>query len=174
MKKIYLIFVSFTLIFASCINIKFEEPQPQGGENLAIIPKKLQGTFLIDKNDTLFLYANKMEIKQKDTTQIVKFSENLVLRKFQDYYVINQRDDIDSTWSAFFVKIEKKQNPIFYLMSYDSKDSSIIDKLPLITKTKIINKNGSVDLIIKPTAKELAKIIDEIGMRELKLPKLSQ
>jgi len=174
MKKTIPILILFSLILSSCINIKFEEPQPQGGKDLAIIPKELQGSYLIDEHDTLFLYSNKMEYRKKDTTETINLSDNFILRQFKEYYILNQKDDRDSTWAAFFVKKKKDKNPIFYIMSYDIKDSTIVDKLQAITPTKIVEADGSVNLIVKPTAKELEEIINKIGLKELKLPKLSK
>ena len=174
MKKAIPILILFSLTLSSCINIKFEEPQPQGGKNLAIIPKELQGSYLIDEHDTLFLFANKMETRKKDTTETINLSENFILRKFQEYYIINQKDKRDSTWAAFFIKKEKNKEATFYIMSYDLKDSTIVDKLQTITPTKIVEVDGNINLIVKPTTKELEKIIKKIGLKELKLPKLSQ
>jgi hypothetical protein len=174
MKKIMLIASLSSLVLVSCINIKFEEPQPQGGKDLALIPKELQGSYLIDEHDTLRFYANRMVTKKKDTTEIVNLSDVFILRKFKEYYIINQKDDRDSTWAAFFIKRNKNTNPNFYIMSYDTKDSTIIDKLQSITKTKIVETNGNVNLIVKPSPKELEEIINLIGLREIKIPKLSQ
>ena len=89
MKIVYLL---ITVAFlSSCSNIYFTEPQPIGGKNLNGFPEEIIGEYQVPIGKAnIIIEKNKIT----DADGIETFlSDSLIVRKLNDYYVINVRSD---------------------------------------------------------------------------------
>jgi hypothetical protein len=91
-KLIFLIAVVLTL--ASCTNVSFVQPQPEGVKALTEIPENLQGTYAL--NDTIIVTSNTIG---EDT-----LGKNLIVKKRGNFYYLNYFED-DSLYSLTVVKV---------------------------------------------------------------------
>jgi len=80
-KLIFLIAVVLTL--ASCTNVAFVKPQPEGVKALTEIPENLQGTYVI--NDSIIVKANAIG---EDT-----LGKTLVVKKRGNFYYLNFKEE---------------------------------------------------------------------------------
>lgn len=92
-----LIFLSaVVLTMASCTNVAFVKPQPEGVKALTEIPENLQGTYAF--NDTIIVTSNTIG---EDT-----LGKNLIVKKRGNFYYLNYFED-DSLYSLTVVKVIK-------------------------------------------------------------------
>ena len=90
-----LIFLSaVVIIMASCTNVAFVKPQPEGVKALTEIPENLQGTYAF--NDTIIVTSNTIG---EDT-----LGKNLIVKKRGNFYYLNYFED-DSLYSLTVVKV---------------------------------------------------------------------
>ena len=79
-----LIFLSaVVLTMASCTNVAFVKPQPEGVQALTEIPENLQGTYVI--NDSIIVKANAIG---EDT-----LGKTLVVKKRGNFYYLNFKEE---------------------------------------------------------------------------------
>ena len=96
MKKsiiLTLLFFSFIVLISSCVEVRFEQPQPAGIKAEKIFPADLQGTYIDENNDTLFI--NTVTYRFGNGKTILggggELSENLILKKYNKYYFLNEK-----------------------------------------------------------------------------------
>jgi hypothetical protein len=70
MRKL-IFFIAVVLTLASCTNVSFVKPQPEGVKALTEIPENLQGTYIF--NDTIIVTSNTIG---EDT-----LGKNLIVKK---------------------------------------------------------------------------------------------
>ena len=92
-----LIFLSaVVLTMASCTNVAFVKPQPEGVKALTEIPENLQGTYAF--NDTIIVTSKTIG---EDT-----LGKKLIVKKRGNFYYLNYFED-DSLYSLTVVKVIK-------------------------------------------------------------------
>ena len=169
-KNIVLFFLFFSLIvfISSCVEVKFEQPQPAGTEAEKVFPADLQGTYIDENNDTLIV--NDVTYRFGTGKTIFngggELSENLILKKYKKYYFLSEKND--SLWNIIVVKLKNKNDLKVFIIDGENKEK--IEELKKITNVKeIFNSDGEIDsYIINPSKKELKrmlrkKIFTEIG-----------
>lgn len=171
MKKI--IFTSIFLIFlSSCIDVKFEEAQPNSTNPLSAFPKELQGTFYIeseepDEIDTISIgntFFSEIHLLKLDSSPSIKrknvhLSDSLILKKLANNYILNFKDK--KYWSAFLItRINTEGFSVSYI---DGNNENTINKLKKLTETKdIVDESGEINgHLINPSKSTLKKIIKD-------------
>ena len=96
MRKL-IFFIAVVLTLASCTNVSFVKPQPEGVKALTEIPENLQGTYVF--NDTIIVTSNTIG---EDT-----LGKNLIVKKRGNFYYLNYIKDDDSLYSLTVVKVVK-------------------------------------------------------------------
>ena len=89
-------FIAVVLTLASCTNVSFVKPQPEGVKALTEIPENLQGTYTF--TDTIVVTLNAIG---EDT-----LGKNLIVKKRGNFYYLNYFED-DSLYSLTVVKVVK-------------------------------------------------------------------
>ncbi|MBE9481371.1 MAG: hypothetical protein IMY69_06720 [Bacteroidetes bacterium] len=169
-KNIVLFFLFFSLIvfISSCVEVKFEQPQPAGIKAEKIFPVDLQGTYIDENNDTLII--NDVTYRFGNGKTIFggggELSENLILKKYKKYYFLSEKND--SLWNIIVVKLKNKNDLKVFIIDCENKEK--IEELKKITNVKERYKSeGEIDYyIINPDKKELKKmlrkeILTEVG-----------
>ena len=95
MRKLFFL-SAVVLTMASCTNVAFVKPQPEGVKALTEIPENLQGTYAF--NDTIIVTSNTIG---EDT-----LGKNLIVKKRGNFYYLNYFED-DSLYSLTVVKVIK-------------------------------------------------------------------
>jgi len=167
--------ILFLSLLSSCVEIKFEEPQPHGVKQLDVIPESIQGNYLIGDGDTLKVYADGFTILKDSTknNEDHKLSEFFILKKWKGSYFINVKDNDEDYWSVIFITKNKEKKMAIGMLSFSDNNLDKIEELGEITKIKTIkSEDGSVkDYIIKPSKRQLKKIIKSSSFLELGLLK---
>lgn len=160
-KNIVLFFLFFSLIvfISSCVEVKFEQPQPAGIKAEKIFPVDLQGTYIDENNDTLII--NDVTYRFGNGKTIFggggELSENLILKKYKKYYFLSEKND--SLWNIIVVKLKNKNDLKVFIIDGENKEK--IEELKKITNVKERYKSeGEIDYyIINPDKKELKKML---------------
>ena len=149
-----LIFLSAVVItMASCTNVAFVKPQPEGVKALTEIPENLQGTYAF--NDTIIVTSNTIG---EDT-----LGKNLIVKKRGNFYYLNYFED-DSLYSLTVVKVIKclsyEDFQVFHpQISDDNKDifnvlelksqnyqlEYVVDDVSVVQLSKMLSKDDEAD-----------------------------
>jgi len=167
----YLIFLlGVTIFLQSCVEVRFEEPQPKGIENLDVFPEAFQGLYLLGDMDTLEVSREDIKIHnykapEKDNLALLEkdsytISEQFVIRKWKKNFYINIKEKEDSVWTLLVLKSSKKETGAASL-TLKEKDTEKINKLKKITKVKEIRHDdgGLAYFLVNPSRRELKKIL---------------
>lgn len=170
MKKTVLISIVFFLLI-SCVEVKFEEPQPHGVNAFKSIPKNFRGAYLLGDKDTVRITAKNFTFKKKKNgkPELHELSDVFVLKKWQNTYFFNFKNEDDENWSVIFISKNKEKKLMLGYLAYSDKDSVEIEKLREITRLITIkNENDETEgYLIKPSKKELKQIMKAISLKEL-------
>jgi len=170
MKKIGLLSAVFFLLW-SCVEVKFEEPQPHGVKAFKSIPKNFRGTYLLGDKDTVDITADNFTFSKNKggKPELHELSDVFVLKKWQNTYFLNFKDEDAENWTVIFISRNKEKKLMLGYLAYNNKDSVALEKLAKLTQLKTIkNDDGEVDgYLIKPSKKELNQIMKEIQLEEL-------
>jgi hypothetical protein len=151
----YLITLSFIILSFSCTEVVFDSPQPDGIKAMKDIPESLQGSYsfvVLNEQQAINITSEYFE-----GTEGKKYlSDSLVLKKFGNKYVVNQRIDKEGEtkgkWSAFIFE-EKGCGFIKATAFVISEDKHVVP----FTETYNAVLAGSGEekqLIINPSKKE--------------------
>jgi len=170
MRKIGILL--FVIVFiSSCVEVKFEEAQPQGVKALKSIPNNFQGTYLLGDNDTVQISPNSFQFSKplENKTNIYELSNVFILKKWQNTYFVNLKDEDSKYWSVFFIKKNTENKLTIEFLGHSCSDSTSIQRLGEITLLKTYKKENEDEdgYIIKPSKKELKQILNEIPLDEL-------
>ncbi|MFO8022440.1 MAG: hypothetical protein R6U65_08235, partial [Perlabentimonas sp.] len=118
------------LIFfvASCITVRFENPQPANGKRITQFPDYLVGVYYNDENDTLHIGVNSFKFKDDTVNISGKVSaDEFVLKEFDSYHVLNiQTDDI---WDVYLVKRTNGSINVYTFQFDSDKIEDLLEKL---------------------------------------------
>lgn len=163
MKPFSKIVVLSLLIFfvASCITVRFENPQPADGKRITQFPDYLVGVYSNDENDTLHIGENSFKFKDDTVNISGKVSaDEFILNEFEDYHVLNIKTD--NIWDVYLVKRTNGSINV-YTFQFDSDDTDeLVEKLNKITPVKQVKEDDDeLDyLLVNPTSLEFKEIID--------------
>ena len=167
MKYLLLLFLS-ALILTSCLEVRFNEPQPQNGRSLKHFPKNYIGAFVNGGGDTLYIAKDNFYIADDET----KFlnSQRVELKHHKGLYILSCKElflDGDTTdrlgWEVFPTKLVEDSLLIYHMpVSKDDNLEKCITCLKAITTLEAIHDDKSnIDYYLtSPTKKEFNKIIE--------------
>ena len=152
MKKLFFLSVVF-LALASCTNVAFVKPQPEGVKALTVIPQNLHGTYAL--TDTIIITSNTIG---EDT-----LGKSLIVKKRGNFYYLNYFED-DSLYSLTVVKVIKclsyEDFQVFHpQISDDNKDifnvlelksqnyqlEYVVDDVSVVQLSKMLSKDDEAD-----------------------------
>jgi len=169
---IRLIFLAafWTLMFASCKEVSFREPQPSGVKELTEVPEALHGMYIPsdakpdDKADTLIVESWGYHFKDsndKDWLGRGAISDSLVVKFYKDYYFVNFRSG--DQWVLRLIK-QKSDGSIEFLSIDLQSEQKSKDKLKRLSK-KIkfteVKRGDDSFYQINPTPDQLMMLIKE-------------
>lgn len=150
------------LLLTSCDQVIFPEPQPKKVKPLKEIPGELQGVFLDDDGDSLFVYKHFFSYRSDEfvTLKNVYLSDSAVLKKYQKRYFFNIIEWIDEEayWLTYMLETHDQGNEIdVYTM--DPGDIVKLAKLQEIT-SKVKDIEGAMAYyLFDPKKRDYKKII---------------
>lgn len=171
LKSLFILSI-FSIAFGSCVMVKFQTQQPVNSLPLNSFPKDLQGTFVDNESDTLYISECCIEY----TNDNISFSEgkeklkkdSLELRKFGSDYLLNIKDD--KYWQivlfkcqtdqihSYYMDIESLMDKYAYINDELMREKKVIDKLKAITTVKKITEGEDYFYLINPNNEQLKKL----------------
>lgn len=171
LKSLFILSI-FSVAFGSCVMVKFQTQQPVNSLPLNSFPKDLQGTFVDNESDTLYISECCIEY----TNDNISFSEgkeklkkdSLELRKFGSDYLLNIKDD--KYWQivlfksqtdqihSYYMDIESLMDKYAYINDELMREKKVIDKLKAITTVKKITEGEDYFYLINPNNEQLKKL----------------
>lgn len=160
----------WTLVFASCKEVSFREPQPSGVKPLQEVPEALRGMYIPvgakpdDKADTLIIESWGYHFKDsndKDWLGRGTISDSLVVKFYQNYYFVNFR--AGDQWVLRLIK-QNNTGGIEFLSIDLQNDETSKDKIKKLSK-KIkfteVKRGEDTFYQINPTPAQLMTLINE-------------
>ena len=151
-----------TLLFASCSNVGFTNPQPEFLEPLTKIPEKFQGVYVVPELDSAKYIVSNLTIADDSVN-----NGKLVVKSWGNYLFINELDDnfysltvgkvvkfLDNeTLSVHFINLDSTQTHLFNIS--DTKISGdffldvtyFLDHVNRSQFQKLLNKSMKLDVI---------------------------
>jgi hypothetical protein len=158
-----LIFLSaVVLTMASCTNVAFVKPQPEGVKALTEIPENLQGTYVI--NDSIIVKANAIG---EDT-----LGKTLVVKKRGNFYYLNFKEE--DVYELTVVKVVQCLNyekiEVFHpKISDDNQDKFKVIEVKSKTYGTVDSKEYIVDDVsVVQLNKMLSKDEDDVNFIRIK------
>jgi hypothetical protein len=173
--RVFLLAAFWTLMFASCKEVSFREPQPAGVQPLKEVPMALRGLYVPangpeEKGDTLIIESWGYHFKDsqdKDWLGRGVISDSLVVKFYQDYYFVNFRSG--DQWVLRLVK--QNPNGDIQFLSIDlqdtengskpGQDKAKLKKLRKKLKVTEVKRGDDTFYQINPTAAQLMTLIKE-------------
>jgi len=151
------------LIFfvASCITVRFENPQPADGKRLNKFPEYLVGVYSNEESDTLHIGKNSFKFKDDTVNISGKVSaDEFVLNEFEGYHILNIQTD--NIWDVYLVKRTNGSINVYTFQFDSDKIEDLLEKLNKITPVKQVKgDDDELDyLLINPTSAQFREIID--------------
>lgn len=162
MKKILLAGIICMLMLSACDQVIFPEPQPRKGKPLTEIPVRLQGTFVDDDYDTLFVWKQHFSYDSGALDlENVFLSDSAVLKSYKGNYYYSSliRVKGEKYWLSYIL-IPHEDG--FDLYTMDPDDIVRLAKLQEITsKVRDIKEGDSEFYLFNPKRKHYKKIITD-------------
>ena len=174
MKNLFLILLSASLL-TSCVEVLYEEAQPQKTSALKTFPEDLEGQYYLSHNDTLNEsdtliikenYFTELILTKKEGVQQPKkkmyLSDSLVLKQLDDNYILSFREK--ETWMALVLKPINDYG--YSILWIDGGNESSVEKMKAMTKAKTIkdDEDKVEKYIIKPKKKTFKKLLNKEGV----------
>lgn len=172
--KSSLIFLTATILFCSCKEVTFREPQPNGRRALTSVPEKLQGKYLTYQEngelsqDTVivtrygyrFGYFNRVADSGRESYDTRILSDSLVLRSYRGYYFLNFYEDPE--WLVRVIKQEKNGDLIYMAMEEEGVDfNDYIRKLSAEIPIDSVKGKNETLYYIDPSPSRLVELIEK-------------
>ena len=164
MKK-FIYSLAILRVFASCDQVVFPEPQPAKVKALKEIPVILQGTYLNDNDDTLFVYKHSFSYDTEPFSPINNeyLSDSVVLKSYHKKFFFSRRICLNQEyyWLSYILDpVEAGRQIDLYTM--DPDDIVKLAKLQKITsKIKDIENGDGNSYLFAPKKKHYKKIISD-------------
>lgn len=160
----------WTIIFASCKEVSFREPQPSGVKPLQEVPAALRGKYIPpnvppgEQGDSLIIESWGYHFKdsnEKDWLNRGVLGDSLVLKFYQDYYFVNFR--VGDQWVLRLIK--QNTNGSLQFLSIDLQDDETskqkLKKLSKKIKFTEVKRDDDTFYQINPTPSQLVTLINE-------------
>lgn len=174
MNKGALIFL-LLFILASCKEISFREPQPEGRRAMNSVPRKLQGKYLtyeengVLSKDTVIITPNGYRFgyfdqlppsNHREDYETGVLSDSLILKSYKGYYFLNLYERPE--WLLRVIKQEKNGDLIY--MAMEQEDVDFNDYLKKLSREILLDsvKNENETLYhIDPSPSKLVDLIEK-------------
>ena len=160
-RVIYLL--AFIFLLSSCDTVLFLEPQPKKVKPLKEIPVELQGLYLDNNGDSLYIYEQSCTYMGGGLIDRTDFylSDSVVLKTYRERYFINflYRIGIEAYWDTYILEsLDDGKQIDMYMM--DPGDVVKLAKLQEITsKVRDIEDGESSYYLFDPSKRDYKKII---------------
>ena len=188
MKTIANFIIAASMVLTSCSTVVFKEVAPKAGNELTYFPKEIVGKYTdVKSKDTLMIGQTDFQYANKDAFFHLEGNlsdEKTVLKKKNDFYILNVKMEKEPDWLVIPFKYEKDKIYVYYLMidkDTDDKEElrkyrkEKLEKLRSITRVERIkdtiskNKNYRID----PTDRELDELFkNEMFVKIIEFKKL--
>lgn len=162
MKRLVLACIAIVFMLTSCDEVIFPEPQPRKVKPLMEIPETLQGTFVDDDDDTLFVRKDHFTYYSPLTDMQDYFlSDSAVLKFYKDNYYYSTAIDMEGEryWLSYLL-IPGENG--FEIYAMDPDDIVKLAKLQEITsKVDDVKKGDTEYHLFNPKRKHYKKIISD-------------
>ncbi|MEP6734253.1 MAG: hypothetical protein ABJA70_01975 [Chryseolinea sp.] len=160
----------------SCQEISYKETQPAGKKSLSIIPKAIQGSYLLvdtkdNSTDTLFVDASgyfAASDRKKKT-----LGNSLQIKFYKGYYFVNVNESPE--WLLRIVKVDKNGDlELMSMPSEEKKFAELLKKLSKDVQIDSINLNNERLYQIDPKPKQLMNLLhkgyfsERVNMKKLR------
>jgi hypothetical protein len=154
--------------------VKFQTQQPVNSPALSTFPKEMQGTFVDNESDTLYIseccieYTNDNISFSEGKERLVK--DSLELRKLGKDYLLNIKDD--KYWQivlfkcgadqihSYYMDIESLMDKYAYISDVQLREKKVFDKLKAITSVKKMPEGEEYFYLINPNNEQLKKLVN--------------
>lgn len=165
MKQKIILLAIIGLLITSCTNVEFETTVPKNIDIMDEFPKELMGYYLDKENDTLRIERYEFSYGTIGTFGSINGSlksEEIVLKKIDNYYIFNSKDDTN-TWGVIPFTYHKGKLTLYDADIKGDNGEKVADKIKSITQ---VNETRNIDgeivnFIINPSNKELRKMFRE-------------
>jgi hypothetical protein len=164
MKRcLYLVFILF--FFTSCDQVVFNEPQPRKVKELIEIPPILQGTYLDQDGDTMYVDKGSFSYSSSEYGGLknVFLSDSAVLKQYKDQYYYNASVMVmeERFWLSYIIYLRDGGSG-FDLYAMDPDDIVKLAKLQEISsKIRDIEDGEQKYYLFDPKKKDYKKIISD-------------
>lgn len=164
MRKLYFnLFIIICFIFiASCIEVKFEESQPEGVGKLDKFPVDLMGKYINQDGDTLIIETTVISLLNRKSKcdrlfEQDSLSESVLLKKWQNIYLLNILED--QLWTCVLIEPAKEGDLIVSLI--DAESETVLENIIRFTDMKTIYTEDQEPLyyLVNPSHKQLKALI---------------
>ncbi len=167
------------LTFSGCDQVIFLEPQPEKVNELVEIPQTLQGTYLDQDGDTMYIDKQSFSYNSAEFIGLeeVNLSDSVVLKKYKGHYYYNAAIRLeDGKYWLCYILYPEDGGSGFDLYAMDPDDVVKLAKLQEITsKIKDIEEGDKNYYLFDPKKKDYKKIIsDTIFTKMISFRKLGE
>lgn len=161
----YQVVLVLLLLITSCDQVIFTEPQPRKVKELIEIPKILQGTYLDQDGDTMYIDQGSFSYysTEFDGLKNIKLSDSAVLKLYKGHYYYSSPVLImeEKFWLTYILYPEEDGSG-FDLYAMDPDDVVKLAKLQEITsKIRDIEEGDQKYYLFDPKKKDYKKIISD-------------
>lgn len=154
------ILVCIFIILSSCSNIVYQNAVPKNSDICQEFSSDIIGNYIDIEGDTLSISAHKYSYGNKNDMLFIsgKLNEDLVLKKYSDYYFLNFKND-EGFWEMLAAKPYEKHLVIYCIDASNRQQLKIVNSLLSKNKAKSIKKNGKY--IINPEDDEVIELLEK-------------
>jgi hypothetical protein len=181
MKNTLFISAILLLLASACKEVQFEVPQPEGRPNLKEFPKSIIGIYVTPDEvpDTVWVYPDRYVMTDEENQKKIKkefLLSDALLREYQQYYFLNQKDTEKDSWKLTVVAISKEGILEFHSFSFSDEDK--MERIATALKARKVMKEDGKEIdyyLARPDKKQLMDVIKSGLVRdeEVKLRKIS-
>lgn len=161
----FIVLIVLALMLAGCDQVIFPEPQPKKEKPLTSIPLPLQGTFLDENGDSLYVYEDHFSYMNDDLVNFedIYLSDSAVLKSYIGHYFLNIKIFIgDETYWLTYIIEPLPEDQGIDLYSMDPDDVVRLAKLQEVTsKVRDIEKGDQAYYLFDPKRRHYKKIISD-------------
>jgi len=153
----FVFFVFIASIFSSCGNLVYQHPVPQKSAVLKEFPKELQGVYVNNGSDTLYIYKTNYQYGRIGSMRSLsgELSDKLTLKKYQDYYFLNFRNE-DGFWNMIGARLIDGKLKLYLIELENKGDIRIVNSI--LKKDKIKSTRNNDLYVMNPEGDELIEM----------------
>lgn len=172
-----------SLVFLGCKEVSFKEPQPKGKKELASVPKKIQGKYLVQTEfgtpaiDTVIISAKGYRFgyfdpedraAKNDAYEEGVLSDSMVLKSYKGYYFFSFNEKPE--WILRVIK-QEKDGDLTYMALGDNKMifNEYLEKLSAEIRIDSMTTDTETLYQIEPDPNQLMELIKKGLFSETRL-----